>query len=255
MNRDLSLAIELQAVDKEIARLTAEIAQLPRHLREIEAKLAGAQKQLESEKAGLTVNQQERKKLDNDIFPHQQKITKYKQQIFDVKTNEEYKALQHEIAFAEGEIRKIEDQILERMIATEEMDARIKRAEKELAAGKAAVDKEKAEVQARTRADESELARLTKQRDEFHRQMSREALDTYTRVSKYGKRLAVAEVRDGTCSECHVRLRPQAFQELKPNESLRLCESCYRILVYVPPPEPPEAAASVPLPATSSSRE
>ena len=236
MHPDLKLAVDLQVVDKEIARLSAEIAYLPQHIREIEGTLAGAQRQLDRDRAALAVNQQERKKLENATFPFQQKIIKYKAQVFDVKTNEEYKALQHEIEFAEGEIRKIEDQILERMIAAEELESRVKKAEKQLAGERVEVEREKAETTARTQADQEELARFRRQREEYWRQMSPEARGSYETGSRSGKRVAVAEVRDGTCCECHVRLRPQAFQEVKSNDGLRQCENCGRILVYVPPP-------------------
>ncbi len=244
MHPDLKLAVDLQAVDKEIARLSAEVAYLPGHIREIESKLAGALRQLDRDRAALAANQQERKKLENEIFPFRQKIARYKEQIFDVKTNEEYKALQHEIQFAEGEIGKIEDKILERMIAAEELEVRVGKAEKQLAGERAEGEKEKVEATARTRADEAELARLRQQREEYCRQISAEVLSAYGALLRSGKRLAVAEARDGTCSACHVRLRPQAFQEVKPNDKLRHCESCGRILIYVPPEVVHEAAQS-----------
>src|SRR5512136_1892325 len=99
MHPDVKLAVELQAVDKEIARLSAEIAYLPRHIQEIESKLAGAQRRLVADRQALAQNQRERHKLEGDIPPVQQKISKYKDQVFDVKTNDQYRALQHEIEF------------------------------------------------------------------------------------------------------------------------------------------------------------
>ena len=245
MHPDLTLARELQAADREIGRLVAEIAQLPKHIHEIEAKLAGAQRQLDADRAALAANQQLRKKLDNDIFPFQQKITKYKSQMFDVKTNEEYKALQHEISFAEGEIRKIEDAILECMVATEELEGRVKKAEKQLAAERAEVEKDKAATKERTRADEEELAVVRALREKIRKQMAPDSVREYDSAARQGKRSAIAEVREGACSECHVRLRPQALQEAKPNASLRRCENCGRIVIFIPPP-PPETAAVAP---------
>jgi predicted nucleic acid-binding Zn-ribbon protein len=44
--------------------------------------------------------------------------------------------------------------------------------------------------------------------------------------------------RDGLCSVCHVRLRPQVFQQVRHNDSIIQCDSCQRILYYVPPPAP-----------------
>ena len=46
--------------------------------------------------------------------------------------------------------------------------------------------------------------------------------------------MALAEARDGLCTVCHVRLRPQVFNEVRRNDSIIQCESCTRILYFVP---------------------
>lgn len=238
MHPDVKLAMELQKVDREIARLSAEVAYLPRHIKEIEGKLAGTQAQLEADRQALAGNQKERRKLESGIGAIQDKISKYKGQIFDVKTNEQYKALQHEIGFGEDEIRKIEDKILERMETAEGLEAKVKRAEGQLAVERADVEKEKAEATARTRKDQEALAVLEKQRSDLRRQITPSALANYDSLCRSRRGIAVAEVRDVTCIECNVRLRPQAFQEVKANDTVKHCESCSRILYYVPPPVP-----------------
>ena len=53
----------------------------------------------------------------------------------------------------------------------------------------------------------------------------------------------VAEARDGHCTECHVRLRPQHYNEVRRNDSLIQCESCLRILYYAPPADAAQAQA------------
>jgi uncharacterized protein len=47
----------------------------------------------------------------------------------------------------------------------------------------------------------------------------------------------MAEAKNAMCMECHMRIRPQLFQEIKRNDSIITCESCSRILFYVPPPQ------------------
>jgi len=54
---------------------------------------------------------------------------------------------------------------------------------------------------------------------------------------------AVAEAKDGTCQECHLKLRLQMYSELKRNDAITECPGCNRILWYDPvpvtaPPEP-----------------
>ena len=254
MNLDLKLAVELQAVDRQIARLSAEVAYLPRHIQQIESKLASAQRQLESDRQTLADNQRERRKLEGEISPLQLKISKYKDQIYEVKTNDQYKALQHEIEFAEGGIRKIEDAILERMIAAEELEARVRQAEEQLTGERTAVEKEKAETTARTQADEEALAELRRRREEYCQQISPEVLGFYDTLLRHRKGVAVAEVRDGTCCECNVRLRPQAYQEVRTSDQIQRCENCGRILYYVAPRESQASPEPQAIPAVAPER-
>ena len=65
-------------------------------------------------------------------------------------------------------------------------------------------------------------------------QISKDALVVFDRVAYGRKGLALAEARDGLCTVCHVRLRPQIFNEVRRNDSVIQCESCTRILYYVP---------------------
>ena len=51
-------------------------------------------------------------------------------------------------------------------------------------------------------------------------------------TAKGRKGVAVAEAKDGLCTICHVRLRPQVFNEVRKNESIIQCDSCRRILYF-----------------------
>ncbi len=46
--------------------------------------------------------------------------------------------------------------------------------------------------------------------------------------------IAVAEARDGICTICHVRLRPQVFNTVRRNEEIVQCDTCNRILYFTP---------------------
>ena len=159
--------------------------------------------------------------------------------MLDVKTNDQYRALQHEIDFAEAVVRTFEDQILEKMVLDEELEGAVKKAQARLAAEKVQVEKEKAEAAARTKEDEQELAEVQKRRSEIQAQVSPESYGSYTRLMQTRKGMAVAEVREGACRACGVMLRPQYFNEVKINDKIRFCDTCHRILFY-PGPTPPE---------------
>ena len=111
------------------------------------------------EKANAAVKADEAtKKFETAIQDLQGKISKYRDQSLDVKTNDQYKALLHEIQFAESEIRANEDQILELMVNAEAREKQVKAAEAELKAETAEIEKEKAIAREKTAEDEKLLA-------------------------------------------------------------------------------------------------
>jgi predicted nucleic acid-binding Zn-ribbon protein len=118
--------------------------------------------------------------------------------------------------------------------------ADVKLAEAELKAEQAAVAAERGRIDAERVEVERELERTLAERATVVAQISREALAIFDRVAHGRKGVAMAEARDGLCSVCHVRLRPQVYNDVRRNDSVIQCESCSRILYYVPaaPPAP-----------------
>ena len=113
------------------------------------------------------------RKYESAIQDLQGKISKYRDQSLAVKTNDQYKALLHEIQFAEQDIRSNEDKILELMVNSEAREKDVKAAEAEMRAETAEIEKEKAEARERTVQDEKELAEWNAKRDQARRALIR----------------------------------------------------------------------------------
>ncbi len=233
MNSDLANLIELQHADAEIARLRAEIAALPKRVAVIEEKLAGSKAQLETAKAALKTDEANRRKYEGEIQNLRQKISKYRDQMLAVKTNQEYRALGTEVEFAEKGISEFEDKILETMLDADDKDRDLKRAETDLKAHTAEIEKEKAEARAVTAKDEKALAEWNAKRDEYRTGVSADILRHYDRVLTF-RGSGIAEARDHKCSVCQVMLRPQVYSDVMTNERILVCDSCNRILYFVP---------------------
>ncbi len=238
MNPDLEKLLELQQVDREIGRLKDEVAALPRRVAVIEHKLADSKAQVEKAKAAIKADEAARRKHESDIQSQQQKISKYREQSLDVKTNEQYKALMHEIEFAEQEIRICEDRILEIMLDAELREKQLKTADAEMKAETAEIEKEKAEVRARTSEDEEQLKKWVSRQQELRAGISPDVLPHYDRVSKL-RGSAISEARDHKCAACNVMLRPQVFNDTLSNDKILTCDSCGRILYNDPARETP----------------
>src|SRR5579884_1211734 len=143
MIADLGRLLSLQAADREIARLRDEIAALPKRISDVEAKLTTARAQVENARGKIKAGESARRKYEADIQAERQKISKYRDQSLEVKTNEQYKALLHEISFAEQTIRSAEDKILETMVEAEDQEKLVRAAEAELKAQTAIIEREK----------------------------------------------------------------------------------------------------------------
>jgi predicted nucleic acid-binding Zn-ribbon protein len=230
---DLQNLMQLQVADKEILRLKEEVAALPKRVAVIEEKLAATKAKLEKAKNAAKADEATRKKYETTIQDLRGKISKYRDQSLDVKTNEQYKALLHEIQFAEQEIRSNEDKILELMVNAESRDKDVKAAEAELKAETAEIEKEKAAARERTAEDEKQLTEWNGKRNTLREGVDADVLRRYERVLKF-RGSGLSEVRDQKCMACRVMLRPQTYNEVRAGKTVIECESCQRILYFNP---------------------
>ncbi len=236
MLSDIEKLLELQIADKEIRQLKDEVAALPRRVAAIEEKLAGTKAKLEKAKTAAKADEANKKKFESAIQDLQGKISKYRDQSLDVKTNDQYKALMHEIQFAEQEIRINEDRILEVMMNVEVREKDVRAAEAELKEETAEIEKEKQEARKVTAEDEKKLAEWNAKRDSLRQGISEDLLRHYERVMKF-RGSGLAEVRDHKCMGCQVMLRPQTYNEVRNAVSVVICDSCQRILYFDPTKE------------------
>lgn len=233
MDADLDRLIRLQQID--LARETARrrIADHPVLVQSLDTRLASATEALEAARAQVAENQAARRAVEKDLGMIQARLSKFKDQLMEVKTNKEYTAMLKEIEAAQGEVRRLEDRILERMLEYDELMGTQKAAEARLAADKAVIAAERKQIEEDTARLERELVGSDSARARVVAEMSPGVLATYETVREK-RGTAVVEVKGGYCSACHVRLRPQAANELRRNEIIFQCESCQRILYYPP---------------------
>src|SRR5579864_6666738 len=230
---DIENLLKLQVTDKEIRRLQDEIAEFPKRVAVIEQKLAGTKAQLEKAQASVKADEAARRKYDTAINDLRGKISKYRDQSLDVKTNEQYKALLHEIQFAEKEISANEDKILELMVNADARDKEVKAAQLELKAETAEIEKEKEEARQRTAEDEKLLTVERGKREQMRAGVDADLLRHYERVSKF-RGSGISEVREHKCMACQVMLRPQTYNEIRSGTQVIVCDSCQRILYFNP---------------------
>jgi predicted nucleic acid-binding Zn-ribbon protein len=250
MNADLERVIALQQLDSGVEAAKKTLADAPEREKALDARREAAQARVAAAKEQLAHNQSARRDIDKELAVHQGRLSKFREQAMAVKTNQEYHAIQHEIAHAQTAIKNPEDRMLERMLETDELTAAVKKAESELAAEQKAVEADRRAMQAQHTELQAALERMAAERAAIVAALDPQVLAVFELVTKKRHGIAVAEAKDGICTICHVRLRPQVFNTVRRNEQIVQCDSCQRILYFVPAPAaapaPGEAAHPAP---------
>jgi uncharacterized protein len=233
---DLKTVIDLQQVDSRLAELASQITAVPSRIQAIETQLNDSLRAHEARTLRLSANQKERRDLEGDVKVVEERISKHKDQLYQVKTNEQYRAMQKEIGGEDDKIRQIEDRILEKMEEAEGLQKLVQEAAARLDEEQVRVAGEKKRLETGRLSAEAERTELLARRSVLADGLNAAVRDTYERVRRGRQGIAVAEVRDGFCTACNVRLRPQSYNEVRTGQGIVTCESCSRILYYLEPP-------------------
>src|SRR6476646_8955987 len=164
MNADLERLIALQKLDSSTHDAEHRLVDEPERLAALETRLETARQQVASAKQRLADNQNARRGVEKDVAVHQGRLSKFRDQAMAVKTNQEYHAVQHEIAHAQGEIKKYEDQILEHMVEADDLTATIKSAESGLAGEQKTIEADRKRMQAEDADTRTQLDALGAER-------------------------------------------------------------------------------------------
>lgn len=239
--------LELQHMDQRIAALRAELETFPRRIRDADRVLTGARAALTAAKEAHTQKLTARKKAELDAEEWRQRARKFRDQSSAVKTNEAYKALQHEIANAEAQIAAAEDRQLEQMMAVEEAERDVRSAEAALLEAEQGVAAERKQIESVGREKKKEMDADIAAREKLAALIPEELLTLYTRIAKRHHGVALAEAAGEQCRGCGMRILPHTYQELRraENHEVYTCETCGRVLyaVEAAPVAGPSAAA------------
>jgi predicted nucleic acid-binding Zn-ribbon protein len=241
MSPDLERLIKLQELESTIADAKSASASQPERTADLDARLDRAKQTVDAARERLQQNQDARRAHEKDVALYQGRLSKFKEQLMAVKTNREYQAMQHEIETAQKDLGTVEERVLERMVEADELTAELKAAEAALQAQTTEIEAAKAELARETAAQEAALARASEARAGVVAEAGEHLVALFEQVARARKGVAICSAtRDGLCSHCHVRLRPSMFQQVRQNDQIIQCESCRRVLYWVPPPPPVE---------------
>ena len=231
---DLEQLIQLQRLTNTTIEAQRALEAIPERLDELDGQLTAHVQTVTAANDRLAQKKTERQGVEKSLAEVQARLSRFKDQLMSVKTNKEYAAVQHEMATAEADVRKLEDAILEHMLEFDELKTAGEVAEETLAINRVEIE----EIRTALESERTELERANTsasgERGKLSETIGEPARQLFNRIAKRSGDIAVVPAHNGHCTLCNVRLRPQVFNEILLNTALIQCDSCKRILYHDP---------------------
>jgi uncharacterized protein len=222
----------LQDRDQKLRRVEGELAHIEPERQSLKVKAAAAQTALDHAKLRAKEIESSRKDLELEVEAKKQLISKYANQQFQTRKNEEYRALSHEIDQCKAAIFQIEDQEIALMEQAEATQKEIVRATQAANETKKLVEEQLGKLAAREANLQKELAELSANREQLAADVQESARGRYERLVRSKGEHVVVGVERGVCGGCHMRLPPQLLVMCQAKKELVSCSNCGRILYY-----------------------
>jgi uncharacterized protein len=229
---ELSQLIELQELDLEIQRVTDRLSRIPLERDQTENEFKQYAAEFLALKSKYEETLAERKQLEADLATTQQQHEKYKQDLMRVRNEKEYATALREIDATKKQTGQLETEILKRMEELERLEGEVTVSAPDVERKRSDTDRYLTELDRECQQAATLLEEYRSRREKISTQIPKHLFSTYDRMSRLRRGQALAEVRNGICSACRMRVRPKIFSDVRKGDQLVTCESCGRILFY-----------------------
>ena len=223
---------ELQKLDSEIHRMNQEASACPVEKKRLEEAFEKKKAGLKSAEEVLRGFQVQQKSKENDLLSREEKIAKLKSQLYSLKSNKEYQAMELEIKGSQADKSLLEEEILKMFDSVEEAKTRVAKEKEALAAQEKEFRAMATELDKKAADLAASAGVLIEKRKVFLPGVDPRLLGQYERVLKARDGIALVPVVHHACGGCHVELPAQTVNEIQIGEKLITCESCARIIYW-----------------------
>jgi hypothetical protein len=227
---ELEQLLILQDRQQKIGQIQNEIETVPLRRKSLEAQMAATESAVDVLRHKARQVEVDRKKLELDVGTRTESIARFKTQQYQTRKNDEFQALGHEIERYENEIRKIEDEELELMVQADKVKADLAEEEKKAASVKESIARQTADLDEKSKALESRLEELTREREELAGKIDEDLLGLFERLFKSKRDAAVVAIEHGVCTGCHMKVTSATAASVRAGKEIVSCENCGRIL-------------------------
>jgi uncharacterized protein len=234
----LDLLRALQLADDGLKAMRTELEELPRRIAALRQDVATVTAQVQAREKALESIRKRRRDVERDIATTDQTVIKFETDKTKVKTNEEFWALNHQIAGEKKKKSDLEDQVLLLFDEEEGAAQSTKRLKDELAALTHRATEREKEMVERAAEDKRRLEELTKERASLVQNLDEKVLARYEAIRSRKGGTAVVTIMRGSCGGCHTQQPPQKVNEIRKQDALHMCDFCGRFLLWIPEEAP-----------------
>ena len=213
----------VQDRDRRIRQLAKESEDIPARQKLSEERLKEHKESLHAAQELLKKNSAAIKWVELDIDTAKQRILKLREQQASIKTNEQYRARNIEVAGVEKQIRELEDREIVLMEDTEGLRANVSHLDQRLKQEDEIVSSDRGQLDERLSAIQQEIQRLRDERATLIADIDPDWLSRYDRTFKHHPDYAMVPVDQTACGGCHMKLPPQVIQNVKKHQSMVCC--------------------------------
>ncbi|MCM1484281.1 MAG: C4-type zinc ribbon domain-containing protein [Muribaculaceae bacterium] len=228
----LKALYRLQTILSQIDRIKTVRGELPLEVRDLEDSIEGLHTRIANFHKEIEELRKKSALEQEKIHEAGAKITKYKEQLDNVRNNREFDLLSKEIEFQTLEIELCEKHINEYARVMDAKTAEIASTEEHLADQEhilADKRKELEEIVSETKQDEE---RLREEAKSIEPDIDARTLTAFKRIRKNARNgLGIVYIQRNACGGCFNRIPPQKQMEIKMHKKVIVCEYCGRIMI------------------------
>ncbi len=232
-DQDFQRLLLLHGRDRRYQKLKSELERLPQELVSMDEKIRIEQESVESALTEWKALETKNNGLEKEILSINEAVTRQKNRQLEVKKNEEYQALENEIASLLAKADELENEQIEVLVKIDDARQTAEIAEQKISVRVADLQRQRDERAAQEDEKKQELEDLGKEIEETREGIEPVFLSTYDRVSKIVSRPPyMAPIEDQKCTGCHLRVSNDVVSSVLVEQKITQCDQCGRI-VYV----------------------
>lgn len=232
MKDNIIQLVNLQKLDNKISKLKKVEQEGPLKIEKLSIALEAAQVQMDLSLAEEEEARKKRRALETEMSERAEKIRKNNARQFQIKNNEEYRALLKEVDYLKKSNHEAEENLLELLEIIEKLSQENEKLGAQLEDKRKELDVKIKEVEAWMAVSNKELNACLKEKEVLVQSIPKNLLSNYNRVFTRRDGRAVVSVVSGVCQECHMHIPPQEYNELQRNDRIMTCAHCNRIIYW-----------------------